>query len=209
MPDLDAALEAMRHRYEGSLAEHGARSSLAVGWNDAALQAMRFEVLAQVMEGEAPVTVADFGCGTGALFAHLAGRERPPLGGYVGYDIVAGFVEAARVEHSDPRARFVLASDVTEDADYVLASGALTLRPGIRDEDWEAHIRERLAGFWRRARRGLAFNLLARRAEPPAEGYYAGDPVSWATWCSQALDGARVALRHGPPLPEFTVLIRR
>ena len=66
MPDVERALEAMRERYEGSLAQHGAGSSLAVGWNDAGLQAMRFDVLAQVMEEGAPVTVADFGCGTGA-----------------------------------------------------------------------------------------------------------------------------------------------
>jgi hypothetical protein len=62
--DLDAAFAAMRERYEGWLAEHGPASSQAVGWQDPAMQALRFDLLAQVMEGDAPVAVADFGCGT-------------------------------------------------------------------------------------------------------------------------------------------------
>lgn len=210
MADLAAAMATMRERYERALAEHGAASSQAVGWHDGAWQALRFEVLAQVMEGEEPVSVADFGCGTGALFAHLAARAGPPpLAAYVGYDIVPAFVEAARAEHPDPRARFEVGSEVAEDVDYVLASGALTLRPGISDEEWEEHVRGQLARLWARSRRGLAFNLLTRTAEPREEGFYAGVPEAWARWCSAELDGALVALRWGPPLPDFAVLVRR
>jgi SAM-dependent methyltransferase len=208
--DLDAAFAAMRARYEGWLAEHGPASPHAVGWSDPALQRLRFELLAQVMEGEAPVAVADFGCGTGALFGYLAGREAPPpLGAYRGYDAVPAMVEAARGLHADPRARFEIGTEVAAGADYVLASGALTLRPGIEDAAWEEHVRATLTGLWSRARRGLAFNLLMRREPPPEPTMYAGDPVAWATWCSGALPGARVALRYGPPLPDFTVLVRR
>ena len=38
---------------------------------------------------------------------------------------------------------------------------------------------------------------------------YAGDPETWARWCSRTLPGALVALRYGPPLQDFTVLVRR
>ena len=90
------------------------------------MQALRFDVLALVMEGAEPVTVADFGCGTGALFDRLAARtEPPPLGGYTGYDLVPAMVETARERHTDPRARFEVGSAVTEDHDYVLASRRL------------------------------------------------------------------------------------
>jgi len=210
-PDrLDAAFAAIRERYEGWLAEHGPAASQAVGWTDPAMQRLRFELLAQVMEGDVPVAVADFGCGTRALFAHLATREEPPpLGAYTGYDAVPAMAEAARGLHPDPRARFEVGTAVAEPVDYVLASGAFTLRPGIDDADWEAHVHEALGGLWAQARRGLAFNLLGR-GEPALEPtLYAGDPVEWAMWCSGALPGARVALRLGPPLRDFTVLVRR
>ena len=98
---------------------------------------------------------------------------------------------------------------MTEDADYVLASGAFTVRPGLSDAEWEAHVEERLAGLWERARRGLAFNMLTRQSEAPSEDIYIGEPERWARWCSRALPGALVALRWGPPLPDFTVLVRR
>jgi SAM-dependent methyltransferase len=208
--DLDAAFAAMRERYEGWLAEHGPDSSRAVGWGDPEMQRLRFELLAQVMEGDEPVSVADLGCGTGALFAHLAERDAPPpLGAYTGYDVVPAMVAAARALHADPRARFEVGTEVAEGVDYVLASGAFTLRPGVEDAEWEAHVRSAVAGLWQRSRRGLAFNLLARGAEAPEPTLYASDPVAWATWCSGALPGARVALRYGPPLRDFTVLVRR
>lgn len=210
MSDVDAALAASSERYAGWLEEHGADSPNAVGWHDRPLQVLRFDVLALVMEGEEPVTVADFGCGTGALFDRLASRaEPPPLGGYTGYDIVPAMVDAARGRHDDPRARFEVGSAVTEDHDYVLASGAFTIRPGAEDEVWEAHLHEVLAGLWSHARRGLAFNLMVRTPKPPKQDVYAGDPETWAVWCSQNLPGARVALRMGPPLPDFAVLVRR
>jgi SAM-dependent methyltransferase len=208
--DLDAAFAAMRERYEGWLVEHGAASPQAVGWQDPAMQALRFDLLAHVMEGDEPVAVADFGCGTGALFAHLAARTTPPpVGAYVGYDVVPAMVAAARELHADPRARFEVGNEVREEVDYVLASGALTLRPGIEDSDWEVHVQDVLHGLWERSRRGLGFNLLTRGGKPPEPDFYEGDPESWARWCSSALPGALVALRYGPPLRDFTVLVRR
>jgi len=210
MPDLDPALVPLRERFEAWLGEHGADSPKALGWNDRALQELRFAVLALVLEGDEPVSVADFGCGQGALFAHLAARsDPPPLGAYVGNDIVPAFVEQARAEHTDPRARFEVASEVGEDVDYVLASGALNVRPGVTDEEWVPRLQALLERLWARSRRGLAFNMLARQAQPPPEHIYIADPDTWARWCSAHLPGALVALRMGPPLPDFTVLVRR
>jgi SAM-dependent methyltransferase len=208
--DVETAMAATRRRYEHWLEEHGADSSQAVAWNDPMLQSLRFDLLAQVMEGDEPVTVADFGCGTGALAAHLAARAEPPaLAAYTGYDLVPAMIEAARERHTDPRMRFEVGTEVREEADYVLVSGTFTLRAEVADADWEAHVRDLLEGLWARSRRGLGFNLLARGVKPAEPTVYTGEPETWAAWCSRALPGARVALRYGPPLPDFTVLVRR
>ena len=208
--ELDAAFAAMRERYEGWLAQHPADSSRAVGWVDPALQLLRFDLLTQVMEGAEPVTVADFGCGTGALFTHLAERTGPPpLGGYIGYDLVPAMVDAARELHTDPRARFEIGTAVDEEVDYVMASGAFSMRGDLDDADWEAHVQAVLLGLWEHARRGLGFNLFTRGTEDFQPVMYAGDPETWARWCSRSLPGALVALRYGPPLQDFTVLVRR
>lgn len=207
--DLDATHAALRERYHAWLAEHGPTSPHAVGWNDAGLQRLRFAILAQVMEGTEPVSVADFGCGTGALFAYLAMRtEPPPLGAYVGYDLAPEMIRAARTRIDDPRARFEVGTQVAEEADYVLASGALTIRPGVGDEEWAAHVRDVLHTLWARSRRGLAFNLISDEVERNPD-VYAGDAVEWANWCMRELPDAAVALARQPELPDFTVLVRR
>jgi SAM-dependent methyltransferase len=208
--DLEATHAALRDFYHASLAEHGTGSSRAVGWNDAGLQRLRFALLAQVMEGSEPVSVADFGCGTGALFAYLAARqEPPPLGAYAGYDLAPDMIGAARTLFDDPRARFVVGTEVTDDADYVLASGALTIRPGVSDEAWAAHVRDVLRTLWAHARRGLAFNLLSDEFEYPNPDVYRGDADEWAQWCRRELPGAAVALMRQSELDDFTVLMRR
>jgi SAM-dependent methyltransferase len=210
MSDIDPTLARITETYTDWLGRHGADSPMGVGWHDTELQALRFDVLALVMEGTEPVTVADFGCGVGGLFDRLAERtEPPPLGGYTGYDLLPAMVEAARERHDDPRARFEVGSAVAADHDYVFASGAFTVRPGLDDEAWEQHLREVLPGLWARARRGMAFNLMIRTPKAAGEDIYTGDPEGWAVWCSQNLPGALVALRMGPPLPDFSVLIRR
>ena len=210
MGDVDPRLAAITDTYNEWLSANGADSPRGVGWHDAQMQALRFDVLALVLEGADPVTVADFGCGTGALFDRLAARtEPPPLRGYAGYDLLPAMVEAARARQTDPRARFEVGSAVAEDHDYVLASGAFTVRPEIDDDAWEAHLHEVIAGLWAHARRGIAFNLMIRTPKPAEEHVYTGDPEGWAVWCSQNLPGARVALRMGPPLDDFPVLVSR
>jgi SAM-dependent methyltransferase len=206
---LDATHAALRDFYHASLAEHGTASSRAVGWNDAGLQRLRFALLAEVMEGSEAVSVADFGCGTGALFEYLATRKEPPLGAYVGYDLAPDMIRAARTLFDDPRARFEVGTEVTDEADYVLASGALTIRPGMSDEDWAAHVRDVLRTLWERARRGLAFNLLSDEFEYPNPDVYRGDADEWVQWCRRELPGAAVALMRQPELDDFTVLARR
>src|SRR3954471_21014100 len=116
MADVDPTLAAITDTYTDWLATHGADSARGVGCHDPQMQALRFDVLGLVMEGAEPVTVADFGCGTGALFDRLAARdEPPPLGRYTGYDLVPDMVETAPERRTDPRARFEVGSAVTED----------------------------------------------------------------------------------------------
>jgi hypothetical protein len=59
----------------------------------------------------------------------------PPLGAYVGYELVPAMVEAARELHADPRARFEVGTEVREEADYAR-----------RPRDVGALVLERAAG---------------------------------------------------------------
>jgi hypothetical protein len=38
---------------------------------------------------------------------------------------------------------------------------------------------------------------------------YTGDPLEWEQWCLRELPDSRVALLQGPPLIDFSLLVRR
>jgi SAM-dependent methyltransferase len=206
---IDRALAGVEALYTDNVAEHGV-DSRAVGWPDADSQRLRFEKLAHVIHSDphnGAFTVADWGCGYGAMFDFLAERFGERLAGYCGYDISTAMLEAARDHVSDPRASFHHSDDVGEDADYVFVSGTFNVRLDADDEAWDAWIKERLHSLFGRARRGLAFNLLTTYVDWRKPDLFYADPAAYFTFCRDEL-GARVALLHDYPLFEWTIAVR-
>lgn len=183
----------------------------AVLWRDRRNQRARFKALLQVLGDDARtpgLTINDFGCGYGALFAYIR-RQRFMMGGrYVGYDLSPGMVRAARhLFRRDPRASFVHAAEPTEEADYSFASGTWGLKLDARDADWSAYVRHGLRRLAAATRRGMAFNLLDARGPDRRPTLYYADPEEYLDFCRKELGGH--ALMIDTDLPgDFTILVR-
>jgi SAM-dependent methyltransferase len=122
VPDPDPHLVPF---YAGKLAEHG-DSSQAVGMS-ARSQRARFEALLTLgdLRGR---TVLDLGCG----LAHFADflRERDVDCHYIGVDIAADLIGAARVRRPELDLRVDDALACNIEADYVVANGLLGIWAG-------------------------------------------------------------------------------
>jgi 2-polyprenyl-3-methyl-5-hydroxy-6-metoxy-1,4-benzoquinol methylase len=98
--------------------EHG-DTAAAAQWSDEATQDRRLLVLCEVARLR-EASILDFGCGTGRLYELLVGAGFTR--NYVGYDVVADMIDAAREKY--PAARFecrnILADGVAEEFDYAL-----------------------------------------------------------------------------------------
>jgi SAM-dependent methyltransferase len=203
--ELDGALRGVRDLYTAGLAAHGPTPA-AVGWHDAAAQRLRFERLARVLAdhpADGPISVADWGCGYGALLDHLDARGAP-VARYDGYDLSADLLAAAARE--DDRCRWINASELDRDADYVFVSGTFNVRLGASEAVWAEHVRDTLRALHGRARRGLAFNLMTSWVDWRADALFYADPAEWFTFCRRELSRS-VSLQHDYPLYEWTMIV--
>lgn len=198
--------------YTETLERHGPTAQGA-DWNSAESQALRFDQLLRLVGGDAGGSTAeasfnDYGCGYGALLDHL--RRAGWTGPYVGFDLSARMVDAARtLHHGWPGAEFVEREADLRPADYTLASGVFNVRQDVDEPTWGAYVLDTLERLHALSRRGFAFNCLTAHADPErmrSHLHYA-DPIELFEHCRRTFS-RRVALLHDYPLFEFTVLVR-
>jgi SAM-dependent methyltransferase len=193
--------------YSESLAEHGP-SSRAVGWKDESSQRLRFEKLLEIVEpGDHPLSVADLGCGYGAMFGFLAERLGDRVERYVGYEISPEMLDSARERVTDERARFMSAARPSEPVDYSFASGPFNVKLEASDGEWEAEIRDALRALATTSTRGLAFNLLTTRVDWREPHLFYADPARFVDFARREL-GPSVELLEDYGLYEWTMLVR-
>lgn len=201
--------------YDFTLDRAGA-SPAAVLWSSRRAQTLRFSRLLRGLGrdrlgpfgGGDPVSLADMGCGYGALFGWL--RWRPCLwrGTYTGYDISPRMIATAQQRYDrDCRARFVLSAEPQDEADYYLASGLFGLRLDVDGDRWERWCRSMLAAMAARSRRGMAFNMLDARGRDCRPTLYYADPAPYVAFCREELGGEVILIEDRHRI-DFTVLVR-
>ncbi|MEO6138016.1 MAG: class I SAM-dependent methyltransferase [Luteimonas sp.] len=202
-----ALLDRVADYYNHRLATHGATPH-GVDWNGAESQALRFRQLGHLIDDAQDFSIADIGCGYGALLDYLdAGGVRCD---YIGTDVSENMIAAARERHGHHlHARFVEGPRPDVPVDYAVASGIFNVRGAVRDDVWHDYLRATLDAMHADSRRGYAFNCLSSRSDRDRmrpDLYYA-DPAATLAYC---LDHSRhVALLHDYGLYEFTILVRK
>ena len=207
--ELSDALTGVEALYTANLAEHGT-SSASVGWPDPDAQALRFDKLAYVLAIDPPsepITVNDWGCGYGAMFRYLDEHPDVQLDGYIGYDISADMLAAARKFVDDPRARWVQGSELTETADFSFVSGTFNVRMEASDAAWQAFVERTLLQLAERSRTGFAFNLLTSYVDWRKDDLFYADPAHFFRFCRENIS-RYVTLLHDYPLFEWTIAVR-
>jgi SAM-dependent methyltransferase len=178
-----------------------------VDWRDAECQELRFARLLEICGRSRSGSLAEVGCGYGALYLYL--RRQGWNMSYTGYDISEVMVQAARAAFgSDPNAKVFLGSRPAESTDYCVASGIFNVRFTFSDAEWRRYIIDTLDDMAQASTKGFAFNALTRFSDPARMEprlHYA-DPAELLTHCLTAY-GRRVNLLHGYGLHEFTVLV--
>ncbi|WP_454732091.1 MULTISPECIES: class I SAM-dependent methyltransferase [Cupriavidus] len=180
-----------------------------VDWNGVDGQVLRFTQLSRLLDVERPFSLADIGCGYGALLDFLTERYRDFQ--YIGLDIAEAMIEAAgKLHENKPQARFISGTEPPEVIDFAVASGIFNVRLSGSDEDWRSYILQTLERMHQFSTRGFAFNCLTSYSDADrmrSDLYYA-DPCEFFDLCKRKFS-RNVALLHDYGLYEFTIIVRK
>ena len=213
--DQPPMLDEVLTYYRQKLAEHGP-TIRGLDWSNQDRQRLVFEQITKICcsprSGARDVgfSLLDYGCGLGSLLGYLL-ENSWHCEKYIGFDLLPDFLAAGKKSYVDLKmAEFTDQEDSLEPADYVVASGLITVKADAQFSAWQNYVLEKIQRMWSLAKKGLAFNSLTKYSDPPKmqDHLYYADPCFLFDYCKTNLS-RNVALLHDYGLYEFTILVRR
>lgn len=180
-----------------------------VDWNGNEGQTQRFNQLTKMLPKELDFSIADLGCGYGALYDYLTEHYRNF--NYYGYDISEQMlVHAINRYKNVHNAKFVHSSIISTPVDFSIASGIFNVRQQHNDAEWLSYIIQTLDSMNENSRLGFSFNCLTSYSEPSKmkSNLYYADPLVIFDLCKRKY-ARNVALLHDYGLYEFTIIVRK
>ena len=148
--------------YRNRLADRGA-SAQGVFWRSETSQIARFDALLSLVHQLAPqkpVTIADIGCGYGAMFDFIKTKPAYAQTIYCGVDINAAMVNACQQKHPTEQALFKCGNAPQTTVDFAIFSGTFNLTHCDDPALWMDYIFDSLERCMKKARYALVLNLL-------------------------------------------------
>ena len=170
--------------YAKRLAAKGSQPE-GVFWNSKANQINRFLTLLALIETASganaisakiqhPVSIAEIGCGYGALYGFLRQRTLSHQWHYHGVDINPAMIAACQRNFPNQISQFKVADRPQHTVDFSLFSGTFNLTPIDNCEQWLRYILDGLKNCWPLSHRGMVLNFLcAPEAKISKKIYYA------------------------------------
>ncbi len=200
-------LQDIEQYYDEKILTYGA-TPMGVDWNSEDSQEIRFAQLVKVIRTEG-FSVADLGCGYGALFNYLSKVKNDFS--YEGYDLSSQMISSAK-QHvgNTSSANFKLGNKLDQETDYSIASGIFNVRQNTIECEWHEYITETLENMNNFSKCGFSFNCLTKYSDNPRmKSYlYYADPLQLFDYCKKRFS-RNVALLHDYDLFEFTIIVRK
>lgn len=158
-----AALERKLNRaYKDRLAALGPAPK-GVFWLNQSTQIARFDALLDLVATVTPVantSIADIGCGYGAMLEFLQKTPRYQHFHYIGVDINRAMISSCTHRFPEQKQLFFVGKQPPSLVDFCVFSGTFNLCHTMNTSLWFDYIFANLQSCWQRSRYGLVLNLL-------------------------------------------------
>ena len=158
-----AALERkLKSAYKDRLAALGPTPK-GVFWRNQSTQIARFDALLDLVTtvtSAANTSIADIGCGYGAMLEFLQKTPRYQRFHYIGVDINRAMISSCKQRFPKQKQLFFIGKQPPLPVDFCVFSGTFNLCHTMDTSLWQHYIFANLQSCWQRSRYGLALNLL-------------------------------------------------
>ena len=158
-----AALERkLKRAYKDRLAAIGPAPK-GVFWCNQSTQIARFDALLDLVTTVTPAanpSIADIGCGYGAMLEFLQKTPRYQRFHYTGVDINQAMINSCKQRFPTQKQLFFVGKQPPLPVDFCVFSGTFNLCHTTDTSLWHDYIFANLQSCWQRSRYGLVLNLL-------------------------------------------------
>ena len=158
-----AALERkLKRAYKDRLAALGPAPK-GVFWRNQSTQIARFDALLDLVTTVTPAanpSIADIGCGYGAMLEFLQKTPRYQRFQYIGVDINQAMINSCKQRFTAQKQLFFVGKQPPLPVDFCVFSGTFNLCHTMDTSLWHDYIFINLQSCWKRSRYGLVLNLL-------------------------------------------------
>lgn len=188
------------------------RQPSGIYWTSKERQFSRFAIIIQQVASAAPqgtISIADIGCGYGAMVDYLQESAGCARFRYSGYDINPQLIRSCRANATIPAQQFQMGDCPAELVDFTVMSGTYNMAVTKDIDDWERYFLDCLERCWRYSRRGMVFNLLAADQSYISNGMlYHSDVNKIRRYCRAKFGATRVIRKSGLPSDATLVVMR-
>ena len=154
--------------YENCLAQYG-DTPRGVDWTKEAEVDVRYKVMLEVIRRNdtGAISLLDFGCGTSHLYEYILRNDVNGIE-YSGLDLSEKFIEVSKNKFPNInyyQADIIKNPDAVPAFDYIVMNGVLTEKRELSFEEMWEYAQTLLAHVFEKARRGVAFNVMAKTVD--------------------------------------------
>ena len=167
----------IRRVYTKRYAKFGSQPA-GIFWSNEQRQLSRFKIILDqiiFVQPTGSVSIADVGCGYGAMLHFIRANRAYNRLLYSGYDINPTLVKACKSDARLPSQHFHVGDRPICSIDFSVMSGTYNMAVTFNVDEWEDYFFGCLELCWRYSRKGMVFNLLCAEKSHISDGrlYYA------------------------------------
>ncbi|EZH72937.1 hypothetical protein ATO12_18120 [Aquimarina atlantica] len=189
--------------YQKQIKKHGFGAK-GMDWKNEETQFLRFKTINKFIDFSNMPSILDVGCGGGGYLKYCIDHDLDLK--YKGIDIVPEMVERVKKVYGTDKALIKEIKDVSENFDYVIASGTYNAKLDVDSKDWEEYVFDSIKHMFRVSNHKVILNLMTPYVDYEYDRLYYPDLNRLTSYIVKNIT-RNFSIDHSYELYEFTLVI--